>query len=292
MDKVKIDTIDELFNFYQSYKDIESGSEYLLNFNGRIVHINTSLFNLQQGVIDKEKKIITDYAIKRFHPNHIDNKEFWVKARTNYPLVSICANMSENVSECNEKTLKIAKDDGVLDYIDDFYHKHKRLNILEIGYGECNFYHYLNDKYKVGVNYIGIDYYKNDVFCEYDELRVIEQSGIPSDIEDESLDIIYSYNVLQHCSQKDRNDYFLQSYSKLKKNGVFLGSMHIETPENKNESYLGIKDDNGRKYSGFFNQFTEIDTVQEFRGFVENIGYEVSIKNIVKGYYSFILIKK
>ncbi len=92
----------------------------------------------------------------------------------------------------------------------------------------------------------------------YDRLRVIDKSGIPDYIQNDSQDIIYCFNVLQHCSQKDRNQYLQQSYDKLKNGGFFIGGMFVETKINKDESCWGIEGVDGRKYANFFNQLTEV----------------------------------
>jgi predicted SAM-dependent methyltransferase len=122
-------------------------------------------------------------------------------------------------------------------------------------------------------------------------LLTIKKSGIPKKIKKESQDLIYSFNVLQHCSQKDRFEYFKQSYEKLKIGGIFIGGMFLETERNKDEKYWGVEDLNGRKYTHFFTQLTEVDTEDEFYNFVRSLGFKVFSQRFYQNYCAFVMIK-
>lgn len=299
----EINKIEEIFELYDSLRD--KNDEYVLNIGENKHHSNNSLFFMQKNIIYKNKThfydkkngrckvVLRNKKLKRFHPNHIDNKKFWTFAKTKYPLLSVCGGKSKNIDDCNKQTLNMANECGVLQYIYNYSLNNNFFNILEIGYGHGNLFYWLEEQFGESYQYIGIDYYKNKNLKKLNQFKLIEKSGIPDYVENDSLDIIYSFNVLQHCSQKDRNDYFTQAYSKLKFNGIFIGGMFIETEENKNESYWGIEDVNGRKYCAFFNQFTEVDNMDEFKNFVCNIGYNIiEINNVINNFYSFVLRKE
>jgi hypothetical protein len=298
----KNEEINEMFKLYDSLRDMDN--EYVLNINGNKVHSNTSLISLQKNTIYKNKthfydknqglckSVLRNKTLKRFHPNHINNKQFWSMAKTKYPLLSVCGCESKDIDDCNEQTLGSVLRCGALQHICDYFKVNTFMNILEIGYGHGNLYYWLDGHFNKKFSYTGIDYYKNERLENLDQFKIIEKSGIPDYVSNDSLDIVYSYNVLQHCSQKDRNDYFMQSYSKLKSNGIFIGAMFMETDENTDKPYWGYEDVNGRKYCGFFNQFTEVDTMDEFKTIVTNIGYNIlEIKNNYTNHFSFVLRK-
>ena len=107
------------------------------------------------------------------------------------------------------------------------------------------------------------------------------------------MDIIYSVNVLQHCSQKDRFDYIKQGYKKLKKGGYFVGTCFLETKSNSKENCWGYIDEKGRKYCNFFNQLTEVDTELELKNLFYILDFEIIKFNVeCINLLSFILKKK
>lgn len=297
MGKLHFESYDDVFKFYEHFKDEDD--EYLMIVNnGEKIHLDHCFFRYQKHAVvstqdygDKIGKVVVrDRIVNRFHPNNINNQRFWRLAKTKYPLISVNGSHCKNIDECNNNTLKFAFDMGIINMLNikiNMNHPNK-INLLEIGYGHGNLYNKIKDI----VNYVGIDYYKISTLKEEDKLLVIKKSGIPKKIKNNSLDIVYSFNVLQHCSQIDRFNYFSESYDKLKSGGMFLGGMFMVTPENKNESYWGVEDKNGRKYTIFFNQLTEVDTYEEFYNYVTKaIGFDVKIIKFMRNYCSFVLIK-
>jgi SAM-dependent methyltransferase len=216
------------------------------------------------------KWVLSKKTINRFHPNNINNKKFWYYCKTYFPLFSVCGVESNNIDDCNKKNTNNSTVKKLLKFVDG-YKPNNKINFFEIGYGHGNIFNYFktNDR----INYFGIDYYKIPELNEFKQLKTIKKSGIPNYVKNNSCDIIYSVNVLQHCSQKDRNDYFKQSYNKLKSGGVFIGTMFIESESVFHK--FGIIDTNGRKYCKFFHQYIEIDTEIEFFQMVKEIGYSI-----------------
>ncbi|MFA5067986.1 MAG: methyltransferase domain-containing protein [Candidatus Izemoplasmatales bacterium] len=301
--KFEFKTINDIFNFYRKTKE---KNQYFININGKSLHINCHFLDLQKNAIIKNKTHIYDgqnnlgkvvirkKIVDRYHPNKINNKDFWVKAKKEFPLASVCGNFCEDIYSCNNMTLGLAKKAGVLGFVDYYIKQNNNVNIFEIGYGHGNVFFYLKEKYDnvKEINYKGIDFYKTNKLKKHKELCVIEKSGIPDYILNNSIDIVYSFNVLQHCSSQDRDEYFKQSFDKLKPMGYFVGGMFLETDDNKNKSCWGIEDISGRKYCGFLNQFTEVDTIYEFKTKMNKIGYlTVEIKPFGDNYFSFLLLK-
>jgi hypothetical protein len=273
---------EDVINFYDSNKTIQGEYEILINYKEHdyLVSTHSTLFQFQKDAVIKEilynekkgKHIIKKEIVDRFHPNNIENNKFWSLAKIKLPLFSVCGSFSKNIEDCNQQTYGMAKNLGFIDFIKGIIKENKeKINFFEIGYGHGNLYNHF--KYKV--NYLGIDYYKNDNLNKYNNLLLIEKSGIPNDlIEDNLQDIIYSVNVLQHCSQKDRFEYLKQSFDKLKVGGYFIGTCFLETEKNKNMYCWGIEDEFGRKYTHFLNQLTEVDTENELKAYIQSLGYK------------------
>ncbi len=270
----KFNDFKDCIDFYRTYRK----NEY--EIKGGIVTPHNSLLSIQ-GFSLKEipypskknaKLIIREDAIQRFHPNNINNKEFWTYAKQKFPKFSVCGSKSKNIKECNELTLHLAKISGIFHYLEHLIEvAPQKLNLLEIGYGHGNIFFEIKDK----VNYVGIDFYKIKKLNKYKNLMTIDVSGIPDSIKSGSYDIVYSVNVLQHCSQNDRFQYIEQASDKLKTGGYFLGSCLIQCKENDDSEVWGIEDVNGRKYCNFFNQLTEVDTLVEFTKKINEVGFKL-----------------
>ncbi len=265
---------------YYFEKKISKSNEYEIKlYEECIISPHASLLEHQDGMVidikdyedpNKGKLIVKKEAIERFHPNNINNKSFWEYAKKKFPKFSVCGAPSKTIEECNEKTLGIPLHNGFIDFIDKIIKDNNtKINFFEVGYGHGNIF----NRYKNRVNYLGIDFYKIKKLSKYDNLVVINESGIGTLIKDESQDIIYSVNVLQHCSQLDRFNYYKEIYNKLKVGGYFFGTCFLETEENKDEDCWGVEGEDGRKYCNFFNQLTEVDTMMEFKDIMTSIGY-------------------
>jgi SAM-dependent methyltransferase len=217
---------------------------------------------------------VEDEAVERFHPNTINNKEFWQTAKENFPLLSVCGSPSSTIAEVNKNTLSLPTHFKFLHFIDSLISvSEESVNFLEIGFGHGNILNLLNDLLK----YTGIDYTIPHHLKKYKNLLEIDVSGIPELIALENYyDVIYSCNVLQHCSQQDRFEYFEQAARVLKPGGHFLFSTFVWSEENKNEPYWGVRDSKNRYYTHFFSQLTEVDTDVEIQEKLYSLGFIVN----------------
>jgi hypothetical protein len=239
-----------------------------------------------KGVVKKE-------AIDRFHPNNIDNKAFWQRARKSFPLLSVCGGECKSIKELNNKTLRLSTNYKLLPFLLGFIEKNEmeekeKLMIFEIGFGHGGVFNLIKDK----CIYTGIDYVVPKRLKKHKNLIEIDKSGIPDYFLDSKLyDAVYAVNVLQHCSQKDRFDYLTQAYSILKPGGFLLFSCILMTPENKDDLYWGVKDTSGRGYLIFFNQLTEADYEHELYIHLKSIGFVTLWCGISNNNFSIILQK-
>lgn len=298
---IQLLTYQESLDFFK--KSIYKDDEYHLKgdaFNASIEKIPTNAVNtfMLEGLVIEQKSlennractIVKDAAVKRFHPNNIDNKKFWVKCRKQFPLVSVCGAPTKNINEVNEQTLQLSVNLGMISFLNYlFEHSSKKLNVLEIGCGYGNLFFEIKDK----CNYYGIDYVIDKSLKKYSNFTEINKSGIPSSLFNTNFfDIIYSVNVLQHCSQKDRFKYFKEGYEVLKNGGHFLFTEFLMTKENENESCWSLLDESGRAYTQFFNQLTECDMEYELYDHLYNLGFTPIKSGIVNNFYSAIVQKK
>jgi ubiquinone/menaquinone biosynthesis C-methylase UbiE len=269
---------DHSFNWFDAWK--YKSNEYLFRMGKQKVStrmVNTFQFeNLQEKIIPYKVEpyaltIIKDQAIKRFHPNKIDNKAFWVRAHQSFPLISVCGAESKSIKQVNANNTLLSNNMKLLPFLfEKIEKKTTPLTLLEIGFGHGNIFHQIKDK----CEYIGIDYVIPQSLKKYKNFIELDKSGIPDYLRDTNyFNIIYSVNVLQHCSQQDRFDYFKQGYNALKPGGYFLFACLIMTKENKDEIYWGIKDKYGRGYMHFFNQLTEVDYQEELNMYLHGLGY-------------------
>jgi ubiquinone/menaquinone biosynthesis C-methylase UbiE len=286
------------FDYYDYYK--YKTNEYLFHTGNKEMAkiptrgVNTIIFeNLHEKQIDlgggMGVTIVNKEAVERFHPNHIDNKAFWLRAHESFPLLSVCGGESKSIKQVNELTLAMSKNFQLFTFlqklIDD---STKPLNVLEIGFGFGNVFNEIKDR----CEYIGIDYRIPKLLKKYKNFIEIEKSGIPDFLLGEKyFDVVYSVNVLQHCSQKDRFEYLEQAYSVLKLGGYMIFSCMLMNKANENENYWGIKDNTGRGYLYFFNQLTECDRDYELFGKLKEIGFKPVYGQYTMNHFSMVVQK-
>jgi SAM-dependent methyltransferase len=273
-------TFKQSFKFYNDYR--YKRNEYFLRGGKKGNRIQTKMVNTIMleglGKIDKDFNnqlgtlIVEDIAVKRFQPNIINNKDFWISARKSFPLLSVCGGQCKDIKAVNKMTLQMSKNIGLFDFLNKLMlDSSEKINVLEIGCGYGNIFHEINDK----CNYYGIDYIIHDSLKEYKNFIEIDKSGIPDFLlGEEMFDAIYCVNVLQHCSQHDRYNYLKEGFSVLKSGGYFMFTAFLMTDDNKNSECWGIKDSQGRGYTHFFNQLTECDWDWELTKMLGYIGYE------------------
>lgn len=272
-------TFEESFKYYSRMKD---GSDYKYKngasnmFHTLMVEDLVTDIDIKTIINDKDIEVSSltavakPEAIARFHPNLIDNKKFWEQSKKDFSLVSVCGSPCSNYIEANKLTLQMSKQMGTFTKLESSINPES--NVLEIGFGYGSIFKQIKDK----CNYVGIDYTKPKFLKNYENLHAIDKSGIPDHLlKPDFYDVVYSVNVLQHCSQHDRFEYFTQGYNVLKKNGLFIFSCNIMTPENADNRAWGIKDKQGRGYTIFFNQLTEVDSWSELCEFLINLGYGI-----------------
>lgn len=216
----------------------------------------------------KKDKTVADID-NPFFDSEEDWKEFWEIVKEYYPLHSVCGG---STYDSPEKIIQNESDriENIIQYL---WMPENWLNgkkILEIGFGFGGAGHYLMKKYKA--NYHGIDFtYSNPKDEEFkyrgkQRFHVIDKSGIPEFLKDNKYNFIFSTNVFQHLTHKQRIDYYKEVYDCLNKGGVFYfdvfaPNLDVEIPENFSTS--------------FFLVHTKVDTKEDTQNYLlDEIGFD------------------
>lgn len=300
--------VNQFESFWQSIEFLRNISqktnEYYLkrgiipNTKERIPNRGLNTF-LQEDLILEEipldnnrmRSVVKQHAIDRFHPNKINNKDFWVASRMLFPYLSVCGAECKSIKEVNQQTLSMSKDFGLFQMLNELIEKNEAdepMNVLEIGCGYGNVFHEVKDK----CTYHGIDYIIHKSLQKYKNFIEIDKSGIPDFfIGADILDVVYCVNVLQHCSQQDRFDYIRQASASLKNGGHMIFTMFMMTNANKNEPFWGVLDTQGRGYTQFFNQLTECDWDYEIFKLLAEVNLKVVKASMLYNGASFVVKK-
>jgi len=209
--------------------------------------------------------VVPNELLEWQNPDVMDPNHFWRLAVKKYPSFSIAGNENcETIEEINKSTLRIPEAfTTTKDLINDWHFSGRDVNLLEIGPGFGGFREFLGYK-TPNVIWHGIDV--NPLF-EHPNLYETDGHSIPECIP--TLDVIYSLNVFQHLSERQRRLYYEAASDRLKPGGVFVFGMFVISEDNENETneegkpLFGVMDENGAYYTHFFSQYTKINTVEE-----------------------------
>ncbi len=267
---VNMDIIEKNFNLYAN----KTESDYWI-INGDVKVPTQQMILTDEEFIEFTKfdkfVVYKKEFVDRLSPDNIDNEKFWKIATKNFPFFSIAGGI-QNFStiddikfSANQMALKL----GALDHLSNLFAKNgDEVMVLEIGPGYGNILDVLASK-NWDKNYYAIDI--NPLF-EHPRLFKCDGKNIPNTIPN-PMDVVYSFNVFQHLTKKQRTSYYRQIFEILKDGGTFVFGMFVETPLNKDWNCWGVKDDNGRNYCHFFKQLTEVDKIEELCIEFEKIGY-------------------
>lgn len=211
--------------------------------------------------------------LDKLNPNNINNRLFWKELNKNFKFAPVFGFKCENIEMGNNGNIGIF---GKLVY--KYAELFSRRNILEIGYGFGSFPTALIKHNFEVKSYVGIDLVnrigKNTFPSNY---KFSETNGwiIPEQIK--NLDVIFSSNVFQHITFKQKINYLKIGYDRLKPGSHFIFNCIFRSEElmkNKPELW-GKVDEFGIPYLQMFDQFVVVDDVEDIINEAKNIGYEV-----------------
>ena len=251
-------------NLPPELKTIKQTPTYVISFlNKDINRVGPSL-----NIASKE-------AIEKLHPDKIDINYFWEYLTQKFPCYPISGHPECRTPEdVNKANLFAHKKMDTIAKLDELFAENSESSIFEIGPGYGNILHYLQENYN-DENYYAIDV--NPLF-EHDRVFKCDGRNIPEDV-GSSFDIVYSVNVFQHLSKKQRSSYYEQIYNILKPGGAFTFSMFVFHPQNKDNLALwGLRGEDGRPYCHMLSQITEVDTFEEIDTELKGLGFSYDFK--------------
>lgn len=229
-----------------------------------IIEDELGISNLDAYGKYKEKKLddgVTDEEINRLSPDTVPSDKFWEwinESEFSKDGITYGATKDKPNDYCNFYGHVIGIESGCLNYFNRFVVTHPRnaapLNVLEIGPGFGAFKEYTS-------TYPFVKYHGIDVYPKIEGVLPTKDGDtlFPDSIADQKFSIVYSSNVFQHLSQRQRESYFSQVAQVLIPGGVFSFNITARPfiPERKSFK------NNNREYVCHYGQYTLIPTPEE-----------------------------
>jgi hypothetical protein len=203
--------------------------------------------------------IPTEEDLKLLHPDVINSEDFW-KVCEDLFSTDCVANAVDNGTTVaynhmsgNRMNLRIARSVGLINWIDEF--RHYNLSLLELGPGYGSLRNYVEAT--TMFNYVGFDVVPKTP----DVKKCTSEGHIPPEYVSENagkFNIVFSSNVLQHLSPKQRLKFFDDAYTLLSEEGMLMFNIQTDVK-------LPIE----RRYMTLYGQFIEIPTYEEIIGIVQ-----------------------
>lgn len=207
-------------------------------------------------------------------PEDFNWKEFWKDCKEEYPLHSVSGgyhfNNEEKIIYLEEKKVEINLLRNLIET------KSTNPSVLEIGYGFGGAAKKFENN---GFIYTGIDYISSNKDCknEPDKFIEISENGIPENILiKDSFDLVYSENVFQHLTKKQRVQYYNEAYTVLKDGGVFFFNLLCKNDEFFDEKYTEEEIKKLNYATNFFGVHTYVPYKHEVINTLEDIGFIVT----------------
>ena len=220
----------------------------------------------KKKVFGKDTPILTQEDRELLSPDNIHNGAFWQVCEELFYVDPVsncqCNKLPNDIDLGNKRNMVLARTTGMLNIVDEW--KHYTMPILEIGAGYGNFKNYV--ELTTNMTYTGVDVYPktNGVIASTPEGFLPE-----SVLNMKQYGLIYSSNVFQHLSSKQRSRYFSDVSKILHPHGVFVFNLIVHFDDPKNPQYP-VSDDN-RRYLGHYGQFTEIPYYYELTAELKNL---------------------
>lgn len=208
-------------------------------------------------------------------PDDFDWQLFWTKCKEFYPLHSVAGGYNFK----SEKTIKKLEHDSVPIYYLEKINKTNK-TALEIGFG----YGGAAERFKeYGFDYTGIDYVASgniDKEKKYGNFIEIEESGIPESLfifsnNYKQFDFVYSRNVFQHMTKKQRLEYYMQIYTILDKDGIFYFDLFTRNEPELEKFYMKEENKNKPYACHFFNVHTSVPSKIDVINTLRKIGFKI-----------------
>lgn len=211
-----------------------------------------------------KRRIVTQEDVELLSPDRIDNNAFWRVAEELFGAdpVANCnyGKLPNDVVKGNLRNVSLARSTGALTYVDEW--KHFDIAVLEIGAGYGSFRDYC--AYHTNFRYLGVDVYPRIA----NAIPTNPDGTLPAKLLEDTAgkaQIVYSSNVFQHLSNRQRSQYFKDVLTLMKEDGLFVFNLlvHFDDPASclPERTYAWDK----RRYLHHYGQMTEIPYYPELR---------------------------
>jgi hypothetical protein len=236
-------------------------------------------------------RLVTKEDIEILSPDVVNCRDFWKAIDEIFGLDPVCATnfgeFTHNVDSGNLRNLRLARFSGMLNFIDAW--KHAGLNLLEIGPGYGSFKQYC----LMNTNFT---YYSFDVVRRVYEVGLLDPDGtLPRQFLEDlpgKFKIVYSSNVFQHLSQRQRSQYFLDIHKLLEKDGIFVFNCFTHNVDPTKVLPEDRYSEDNRMYLKHYGQLTEVPYYYELRSELEKYFEFIQETRGRDRFFGFTLAKK
>jgi Methyltransferase domain len=208
---------------------------------------------------DRAKLVPTNELIARLSPDVVDCRDFWRVCDELFTLDPVC-NLAvspsvgrlpyaiETRADANRMNLRFAKSFGITDFLEE--NAQGRLKVFEIGTGYGSIMNFVETH--TNHEYTGVDV----VARVAGVTEATAQGLIPEELLKREAGLqsyVVSSNVFQHMSSKQRERYYEDARTLLKRGGLFIFNLCVDTGK---PGYL--RDAAGDAWCDHYGQFTAI----------------------------------
>lgn len=196
--------------------------------------------------------------IDKLSPDTIRSDQFWewtAQSEFEKDAVTNGVTKEQSIHACNYSNYNIALITGCLNYFHIFSQLSnqvvKKFNVLEIGPG-YGFFKTMCEEFP-NIDYVGVDVYPRIPGI----LKIADgDTQLPDEVIAKKFDLVFSSNVFQHLTPRQRRSYYSQVADVLAPYGIF--SFNTITKSDK-----GFKSGD-RRYMCHYGQYTELQNLSEY----------------------------
>lgn len=218
-------------------------------------------------------KQITKEDVELLSPDNVNCKDFWLVVEELFG--SDCVSNTlfgrepDNIVESNRRNMMMAHINGTINLL--HLYMRRPYKILEIGAGYGAFRNFVESS--TIMEYTGVD-----VLPKIKGIEATKEDGTFTDEQkSRKYDIVYSSNVFQHFSDRQREQYISDVSNMLDEKGPKLFVMNIMLDLNVAEKYRA---EDGNVYLCHYGQFTPIPTQVRVCNMLQDRYFNIHSSNI------------
>lgn len=213
---------------------------------------------------------ITEEDVDRFHPDKINNVEFWSTLRERFGAMTFCGPYQQQMDDDRVRSINATLhiQTGLVNRL--LVPRQTKGRVLDIGAGLCPI--------KSIIGHFGLeldwDYYAADLI-NYAPIANFYQcnDGLPDNIP-KDFDLVLCGNVLQHLSEAQIRRYIRQAYEVVPQGHFILGGQAVYGYNGNYNSFNGLPYTyNYGQYTRLFTSGQIIDWLKEEKWYVGSVNY-------------------